>query len=832
MGKKQQATAQLHQAPTEHTTAPLSAASLEQSIRHHLTTSLARQLASATHHEWWLATCFAIRDHVLNRFICTQDLHHSQDIRRLYYLSMEYLTGRLLYSNLLNTGLLEPIRTALKALGKDLDSLLDEESDMGLGNGGLGRLAACFLDSLATLEYPSIGYGMHYEFGLFRQEICHGQQVEKPDNWLIFGNPWQIMRSENTQIIPLYGRVVDHFDEKGDWCPLWTDTQEILGIPWDIPIVGYGVQTVNFLRLWESRATDDFNLEEFNRGDYTEAVLGKIRGENISKVLYPNDSTENGKELRLIQQYFFVACSLRDILRRYKNAHKDIREFPQKAILHINDTHPSIAIPELMRILIDVEHLPWEQAWKITQQVFAYTNHTLMPEALECWGIALFQRVLPRHYQIICEINRRFLETDVERKWPGNSDKKWSLSLIRDGVVRMAPLAVLASQSINGVAAIHSRLICERLFPDFYALYPKRFNNKTNGITPRRWLQQCNPRLSDLISENIGVAWQRDLEELKALETLAEHKAFQESFMQVKQQNKEDLARVIQEQLGIIVDPTALFDVQIKRFHEYKRQHLNLLHVLGLYRRILHGTSPTTLPPRVVIFAGKAAPGYAVAKMIIHAINAVGTKINHCPHAKDWLKVVFLPNYNVSLAEKIIPAADLSEQISTAGTEASGTGNMKLALNGACTIGTLDGANIEILEAVHRDNIFIFGKTESEIEELRAQGYHPWEFCRQNKNLQELLDWMRSDYFALPDGQNPVKALAERILCGGDPFFVLADYADYGRAQSWVEQSFLDPKHWAIKAILNTARMGRFSSDRTIREYAEEIWHLPVVKIP
>ncbi|MDR0445082.1 MAG: glycogen/starch/alpha-glucan phosphorylase [Puniceicoccales bacterium] len=830
MGKEN--TTGKHCKPSQKSALPsLSASELEQSIRHHLTASLARHPASATPHEWWLSTCFAIRDYVLDRFVYTQCQHHSQDVRRLYYLSMEYLTGRLLNSNLLNTGLLETARTALQSLGQNLDILLDEEVDMGLGNGGLGRLAACFLDSLATLNYPAIGYGIHYEFGLFRQEICDGQQVEKPDNWLLFGNPWQIVRPENAQKIPLYGRVVDHFNAKGDWCPLWIDTQEILGIPWDIPIVGYGGKTVNFLRLWESRATHDFDLEEFNRGDYTDAVLEKIHGENISKVLYPNDTTENGKELRLIQQYFFVACSIRDILRRYKNAHTDIEQLPEKAILHINDTHPTIAIPELMKILTDEEHLPWEKAWNIVQKVFAYTNHTLMPEALECWNISLFQRVLPRHYQIICEINRRFLEGDVEHKWPGDRDKKRSLSLIGDNVVRMAPLAVIASQSINGVAALHSRLIRERLLPDFYALYPERFNNKTNGITPRRWLQQCNPRLSNLISETIGSEWKTDLELLKEMEPYAKQKSFQELFMKVKRQNKEDLAHIIQERLGITVDPTALFDVQIKRLHEYKRQHLNLLHVLNLYRRILHGASPTTLPPRVVIFAAKAAPGYTVAKMIIHAINAASDKINHCPHAQDWLKVIFLPNYNVSLAEKIIPAADLSEQISTAGKEASGTGNMKLALNGACTIGTLDGANIEILEEVHRDNIFIFGKTESEIETLRQRGYNPFDIYHQHEELRELLDWMRSDYFALPDGQNPVKALAEHILYNGDPFFALADYKDYRRAQLWVDQSFLDPKRWAMQAIFNTIRMGRFSSDRTIREYAEEIWKLPAISM-
>jgi starch phosphorylase len=811
---------------------PLSADELELTIRHHLTASLARCPISATPHEWWLSTCFAIRDHVLERFVRTQDQHHVQDVRRLYYLSMEYLTGRLLYSNLLNTGLLETARSALQALGQDLEVLLDEECDMGLGNGGLGRLAACFLDSLATLQYPAIGYGIHYEFGLFQQEICDGQQVEKPDNWLLFGNPWQIQRPENAQKIPLYGRVVDHFDERGDWCPLWVDTQEILGVPWDIPIVGYGGKTVNFLRLWESRATHDFDLEDFNRGDYTDAVLEKIRGENISKVLYPNDTTENGKELRLIQQYFFVACSLRDILRRYRNAHSDLHGLPEKAILHINDTHPTVAIPELMRILIDEERFHWEEAWEVVQKVFAYTNHTLMPEALECWNIGLFQRVLPRHYQIIGEINRRFLEGDVERKWPGDAEKKRALSLIGDGVVRMAPLAVVSSRSVNGVAALHSRLIGERLFPEFHALYPKRFNNKTNGITPRRWLQQCNPRLSELITRSIGEGWKTHLEELRALEPFGRHREFLESFRRVKHRNKEDLAQLIRDRTGLLVDPSALFDVQIKRLHEYKRQHLNLLHVLSLYRRILHEPSPSQIPPRVVIFAAKAAPGYAIAKMIIHAINATARKINACPQAQDWLKLVFLPNYNVSLAEKIIPAADLSEQISTAGKEASGTGNMKLGLNGACTIGTLDGANIEILEEVGRDNIFIFGKTEAEVEALRNQGHDPWELYRRHEELRELLDWMRSDFFALPDGQNPVRALAEQLLYGGDPFFVLADYKDYRRAQSWVDQSFLDPKHWSQKALLNTARLGRFSSDRTIREYADEIWKLSALEIP
>lgn len=806
---------------------------IKTSIMNHLKYTLARDPVTATKRDWWISTCHAVHDRILERFIATMGVHNEKNVRRVYYLSLEYLMGRLMMSNIINAGLYEATEQALADLGYDLREMANEEEDMGLGNGGLGRLAACFLDSLATLELPAVGYGIRYEYGLFRQEFVQGRQVERPDNWLKFGNPWEIIRPEYAKTVKLYGRVETEFTEKGDPVPMWVDTKSIVGVPYDVPICGYGAKTVNFLRLWESRASEEFDLATFNRGGYVEAVREKAVGETISKVLYPNDATESGKELRLVQQYFFVSCSLQDILRRYTKKNEGWDAFPEKVAIQLNDTHPAIAVAECMRILVDEAKLEWDKAWEITQRTLAYTNHTLLPEALEKWSVPLFEKVLPRHLQIIYEINRRFLEDVVEAKWPGDNNKKRDLSIIEEGhpkKIRMAYLSVIGSHATNGVAALHTDLLKSKLLPDFNELYPDRFQNKTNGITPRRWLKLCNPGLSKLISDTLGYDnWAADLDKLKGLEKYADNADFQKKFMEIKRANKVALAKIIYEKLGLSVSADALFDVQIKRLHEYKRQHLNLLHILTLYRRILHDPK-FDMAPRVFIFAAKAAPGYELAKCIIHAINAVAMKVNHDPRVGDKLKVVFLPNYSVSLAEHIIPAADLSEQISTAGKEASGTGNMKLALNGSLTIGTLDGANVEIREEVGSENIFIFGLTVPEVEALWARGYNPYDYYYANEELRAVVDWVGSSFFT-PEDPHALQMIRNSLLHGGDPFLVLADYSAYCEAQRAVDHAYRDKSRWAKMAILNTARVGKFSSDRTITEYAKDIWSLPKVEV-
>ncbi|MBC8010152.1 MAG: glycogen/starch/alpha-glucan phosphorylase [Burkholderiales bacterium] len=806
---------------------------LKQAILRNLTYTLARDQGSATLRDWWLATAGAVREQILARLIATQSVHNKNNVRRLYYLSLEYLMGRLTENNLQNTGLVETARTALSELGIDLNELREVEVDMGLGNGGLGRLAACFLDSLATLDYPAIGYGIHYEFGLFKQEFVHGHQIEHPDNWMIFGTPWEIVRAEYTQEVQLYGRVENVFDDKGGYRPRWVDTKKILGVPYDIPIAGFGTKTVNLLRLWASRSTEEFDLSAFNSGGYVEAVREKAIGETVSKVLYPNDKTENGKELRLIQQYFFVGCSLRDLIRRhFRIPGNTWNNFSDKVAVQLNDTHPAIAVAELQRILVDEQQLAWDNAWDIVGKTFGYTNHTLLPEALEKWSVPLFTRVLPRHAQIIFEINRRLMET-VEAKWPGDTQKKSICSLVDEGGAksfRMANLSVAGAHAVNGVAALHTQLLKKDLFPEFDALYPGKFQNKTNGITPRRWLLDCNPKLTSLIKETLGHGdWARDLDQLRGLELFAGNEDFQAKFLAVKRENKVALAAVIQKECGITVSPDALFDVQIKRLHEYKRQHLNLLHILTLYRRLLQNPS-LDIVPRVFVFGAKAAPGYDLAKNIIRAINVIGKRINEDERIGGKLKVAFLPNYRVSLAEKIVPAADLSEQISTAGKEASGTGNMKLALNGALTIGTLDGANVEIGEEVGDDNIFIFGLTVPEVEVLDAKGYSPWDYYHRDEELRAVIDWLGSDYFT-PGEHGAFGALHHSLTGGGDPYKCLADYRGYVQAHEKVDVAFRDRKRWAKMAILNTARVGKFSSDRTIHQYAKEIWSLPAVRV-
>ncbi|MDO8540345.1 MAG: glycogen/starch/alpha-glucan phosphorylase [Opitutaceae bacterium] len=801
-------------------------------IQRHLVSTLARHTGSATPRDWWVATSLAVRDGIHERMIATQAVHNIHNVRRVYYFSLEYLIGRLFGNNLLATGQYEAAKEALESLGQDFEHIRDAEVDMGLGNGGLGRLAACFLDSLATLDYPALGYGIYYEFGLFKQAFINGHQMEHPDNWILFGDPWEVVRPEYTQQVQLYGRVENVFDDRGNYRPRWVDTKTLLGVPHDIPIAGYGTETVNLLRLWSSKATEDFDLAAFNSGGYVEAVREKAVGETVSKVLYPNDKTENGKELRLVQQYFFVACSLRDILRRhFRTPGNSWDNFAEKVSVQLNDTHPAVAILELMRILLDEQNIAWETAWDVTTRTFAYTNHTLLPEALEKWSVALFQRVLPRHLQIIYDINARVMHA-VEIQWPGDNEKKRVCSLIDESGgkgVRMANLAVVGCHAVNGVAELHTALLKKHLFPEFDLLYPGKFQNKTNGITPRRWLLKSNPRLSAMITGRIGDGWIRDLDLLRGLEKFAGDAEFQSEFMAIKRANKADLAAVIKSECGVDVSPDALFDVQIKRLHEYKRQHLNLLHIMALYRRLLQNPGLDVVP-RVFIFAAKAAPGYDLAKNIIRAINVIGARINTDARIGGKLKVAFLPNYRVSLAEKIIPAADLSEQISTAGKEASGTGNMKLALNGALTIGTLDGANVEIREEVGDENIFIFGMTVDEVEALRAKGYKPWDLYHHDEELRAIVDWLGSDYFT-PGEHGAFGALHGSLLHGGDPFMVLADFRAYCDCQAKVDRAYRDTAGWARMAILNTARVGKFSSDRTIREYANDIWKLSPVPI-
>ena len=801
-------------------------------VLRHLKSTFARDRVTATRNDWWMATCMAARDQMLERYIDTQAQHASKNVRRVYYLSLEYLMGRVLTNNLVNLQLRDVATEALAELGQNLENIADEEADMGLGNGGLGRLAACFLDSLATMDIPAVGYGIHYEFGLFRQTFALGRQVEGADNWLANNNPWLIRRPSYRVSVPLYGRVKHSTDDRGNHCAELVETRNLLGMPWDIPIAGFAGSSVNFLRLWESKAASEFDFRAFDRGGYVEAVHERDSSEIVSKVLYPNDSTESGKELRLVQQIFFVSCSLQDILRRHRRTNASFNNLPAKAAVQLNDTHPSIAVAELMRLLVDVERLTWDEAWGLCSQVFSYTNHTLLPEALETWSVPLFEKVLPRHLEIIYEINRRHLE-QVEQRWPGDDDRKTELSIVQEGSpkrIRMAHLAVVGSHHVNGVAELHTRLIRANLFPGFNELWKGKFVNVTNGVTPRRWVRGCNPELGALCDEVAGKGWEADLGRLRKLDALADRPAFQDRFLAIKRANKVRLAALIKNLVGVEVSPDALFDVQIKRLHEYKRQHLNLLHILHLYRRILNEPNGQ-FTPRVCIFGAKAAPGYALAKHIIHAINRVAAVINSDERVRGLLKVVFLPDYRVSLAERIIPAADLSEQISTAGKEASGTGNMKLALNGAVTIGTLDGANVEIGQEVGAENIFIFGLQVEEVEKLWADGYDPRAVLAADPELSALLDWLRSDTFT-PEQAGALSPVVDSLLDGGDPYLVLADFRSYVDAQAKAEKAFLDRRRWAAMAIRNVPRCAKFSSDRSIGDYAKLIWKTKSHPIP
>ncbi|OHD76741.1 MAG: glycogen phosphorylase [Spirochaetes bacterium RIFOXYC1_FULL_54_7] len=803
---------------------------LKESFVHHLEYSLGKDDYSSTLQDCYASISLTARDRLIERWIKTQQTYHKKHVKRIYYLSLEFLIGRTLGNSLINLGLYGEASKAMKELGYSLEELREKEWDAGLGNGGLGRLAACFMDSLATLEIPAVGYGIRYDYGIFFQNIRNGYQVETPDNWLRLGNIWEFPRPEYSYLVNFYGRVEGYQDAQGKTRQRWVDAEEIVAMAYDTPVPGYNNNTVNNLRLWSAKSTREFDLNYFNDGDYIKAVSAKSVSENITKVLYPNDNNFEGKELRLKQEYFFVSATIQDIVRRYKNEHKDFSEFPDQVAIQLNDTHPAISIAELMRTLVDQEGLPWEAAWDITVRTYGYTNHTVLPEALERWPVDLMARVLPRHLEIIYEINRRFLE-ELAVRHPGDLAMVRELSLIEEGPVkkvRMANLAVIGSHSVNGVAALHSEILKASLFKDFFHLWPEKFNNKTNGITQRRWLKLCNPGLASLIDGSIGNEWTVNLFELRKLAALSRDAGFQKKWSDIKKANKEFLADYILQRNNIVINTDSMFDIQVKRLHEYKRQLLNVLHVVTLYNRIKDNPGKDVVP-RTVIFAGKAAPGYHMAKLIIKLINSIAERVNADPQVGDKLKVVFLRNYAVSNAEKIIPAADLSEQISTAGTEASGTGNMKFALNGALTIGTLDGANIEIMEEVGLENIFIFGMNAEEVTALKNSSYNPLQYYNENAELRQVLDQIRDGYFS-PENTSLFKPIVDSLLYH-DTYMLLADYASYVACQEKVSQAYKDKKRWLQMSILNTARMGKFSSDRTIQEYSDEIWGVKPVKI-
>ena len=821
-------------------TADITATDLKKRIQHHLNSTLGDRVICEDAYKntqqnkqaYWQATSMALNEIIIDKLQASKVQQAKSATKSINYLSLEYLMGRLLSNNLHNLDLYKNTEKALKSLGFDLADLCEEGADLALGNGGLGRLAACFLDSLATLDYNAMGYGIHYQHGLFKQSFKDGHQIEQPDMWREFGSPWEICRPESTQLIPVYGYVEQQAQADGSLTSVWRAGKMLKGVPWDIPIVGYNSSTVNALRLWECRADSAFDWDTLNQGDYLQAHHDQVNAETVSKVLYPNDEHDAGNELRFIQQYFFCACSIKDIISRYQLQFGPLTQgsstnFAEKVAIQLNDTHPTIAILELMRVLLDEYDFSWKNAWQLAGKVFSYTNHTLLPEALEKWSVSLFERVLPRHLTILYRINEAFLNDEVNAMWPNNEAMRARLSIIEEGEqrkVRMAHLCVITSHKVNGVAQIHSDLVKKDLFPEFNQLWPEKLTNVTNGITPRRWLKSCNPLLSELLSKHVDDDWAKNLNSLSSLSTLADNASFQKKFMAIKHQNKVALTTEIKTLTGIDVSPEAIFDVQIKRLHEYKRQHLNLLHILALYRRLL-ADPDLPMQPRVFIFGAKAAPGYQLAKEIIYATNKIAEKINNDTRIQDKLKVVFLPNYRVSLAEKIIPAADVSEQISTAGKEASGTGNMKLALNGAVTIGTLDGANIEIAEEVGDDNIFIFGLTVDEVKALDNKGYNPYHFYETNNEIKACLDWLDTDYFT-PGHMGELSSIKQSFLGGGDPYKVLADFESYSDAQQDLGVAYQDKKRWAKMAILNTALMGKFNSDRSIEDYVKNIWFL------
>jgi starch phosphorylase len=810
--------------------ATIEKSSLRQDFLRHVTYALGESVESLSAREAFRAVSLVVRDRMTALRLATERRYRDAGGKRLYYLSLEFLIGRSLVNNLINLGLLDECRAMLSDFGFDPREVEQTEVDAALGNGGLGRLAACFLDSLATLAMPGFGYGIDYDYGLFRQEIRNGQQIEKPDAWRRFPSPWELERPQDAVLVPLYGRIEHGHDRAGNYNPMWLDWKVVIGVPRDMPVAGYGGHTVNYLRLFSARASDEFDVSIFNEGDYLKAVQEKVQSETISKVLYPSDSFAAGRELRLVQEYFLVACAVRDILRIYQSQHQGFDAFADQVAIQLNDTHPALTVAELMRVLIDENDMSWERAWEITTAVCGYTNHTLMPEALEQWSVDLLGYVLPRHLQIIYEINRRLLD-QVAQRWPGDTDRLRRMSLIAEGATkqaRMAHLAIVGSHSVNGVAAVHSELVKTQLVPDFYALWPERFNNKTNGVTPRRWLLAANPPLARLITEVAGDGWAADLPRVRHLEPLANDASFQERFFGAKHENKQRLAAHIRDATGEALDVGTIFDVQAKRIHEYKRQLLNALHIAHEYLRLIEeGTPPPH--PRTYLFAGKAAPGYRAAKQIIQLIHDVARVVNQDRRAREHLRVVFIPDYRVSLAELIIPAADVSEQISTAGTEASGTSNMKFAMNGALTVGTLDGANIEIREEVGPENVFIFGLTVPQARALKSAGnYDPQAIYWKDAAVRRVLDAFRDSRFCT---RNPGQHswVFDKLLAAREQYFHLADLPAYLQVHDDVARLYRDRSAWVAKAILNVARTSKFSSDRTIQEYARDIWKLKAV---
>ena len=799
--------------------------SIREDIKQHLRHTLAKDEFSKTPWDEYRSVVLTLIDRLHDKWIKTQQLYHNSGVKRVYYLSMEYLIGRLLDNMVVNLDVQQEVADAVADLGLDYDTLRNAEWDAGLGNGGLGRLAACFLDSMATLGIPATGYGLRYDYGIFYQKIKNGYQIEKPDLWLRYGNPWDIVRPNIQYPVEFYG--YQHMVPKsgGGINYDWENTEKILAVAYDTMIPGYNNNIVNNLRLWKAESDTALDLHSFNQGQYIDAVRDNQLEQNITRVLYPNDKVFVGQELRLKQEYFLVSASLQDIIRRFKKQTDDWTTLPEKVAIQCNDTHPNLAIPELMRVLLDEADMQWEKAWDITTKTMAYTNHTLLPEALEKWPVSLMRNLLPRHLNIIYEINKRFMD-EIKVRFGDDKYRMSQMSIVGEGehpVVHMAHLGIVGSHKVNGVAALHSRLLVESMFHDFNELYPDKFTNKTNGITPRRWLKQCNVKLASLIIESIGDDWVTHLDELQNLEPFADDAKFKKKFAEIKLENKQRLADYISDNQGIHVHPNSMFDIQIKRIHEYKRQLMAALHVITLYNRIKENPDLPVVP-RTVIFGGKAAPGYAMAKMHIKLINAIGEVVNNDPDVKDKLKCIFLDNYRVTLAEIMIPAADLSEQISTAGMEASGTGNMKFALNGALTIGTLDGANVEIKEEVGDDNIFIFGLTVEELEELRRTGYDSKTYYHENAELKRALDQISSGFFS-PEDKHLFDPIITALLHENDYFMVLADYESYVKEQEKVEKLFKNQDEWIRKAIINVAKVGKFSSDRTIKDYNDEIWH-------
>ena len=784
-----------------------------------------KPVSLATQHDYYMALAYLVRDRMLYRWNGTAESYTQDRSRTVCYLSAEFLMGPHLGNNLINMGIYDQVKQAMEELGLDFESLLAQEVEPGLGNGGLGRLAACYIESMATLEVASLGYGIRYEFGIFEQDICNGWQVERTDKWLRYGNPWEVVRPEWATEVKFGGYTQSYTDEQGHYRVRWVPEKKVLGIPYDTPILGYQVNTANTLRLWKAEAIESFDFDVFNQGNYYGAVDAKVSSENITKVLYPNDETVAGKQLRLEQQFFFVSCSLQDMFRILEGQDVPVENFYEKFAVQLNDTHPAVASVELMRLLVDEYELEWGLAWEVTQKTFAYTNHTLLPEALEKWPVKLFGSLLPRHLEIIYEINARFLDL-VRMRFPKDAERISRLSLIDESgerYVRMANLACVSSHTINGVAQLHSELLKQTVLKDFYELFPEKFSNVTNGVTPRRWIALSNARLTAAVSDRIGTGWLKHLDEMQQLEPLAEDSAFQEEWREIKQSAKRDMANRIHDRHGVLIDPASLFDVQVKRIHEYKRQHLNALNIVTLYSQLKQNPQ-MEITPRTFIFAGKAAPGYHMAKLMIKLITSVGEMINKDPDLRNQIRVIFLPNYNVTNSQRIYPASDLSEQISTAGKEASGTGNMKFAMNGALTIGTLDGANVEIREAVGPENFFLFGMTADEVSELRQKGYRPRDYYQASPQLQDAIDLIASGHFSQGDTAL-FQPLLDKLL-NHDPFMLLADYQAYVDCQQQVSEAYRDQSRWTKMSILNAVRMGRFSSDRSIQEYCDRIWNV------